>query len=238
MKISRRQAIGLSGTALTGLSLGLSPEKLLAQAVAQAAPPQPPWPDKLIEQAITPGPLLPLMPDGSAREFKPSEAGAITEPIKWRTPKPPEIDPDYRNMKVKIDTKTVGKWKGTLRFADLANLPHVTHTFQLQCGGPNPRGIVKWRGVRFADLADMLELHPTAQFARFIAADRMFMDEQVATLRHPQVLLAWMMNDQPIPLAHGAPLRLVMPFRYGVASVKAVTEIVFNTIPTFGSVPS
>ena len=237
MKISRRQAIGLSGTALTGLSLGFSPKDLLAQAAAQAPPQQPAWPDRLIEQAVTPGPALALNPDGSAHEYKPSEAGAITEPIKWRTPKPPDIDYDYRNLKVKIDTKTIGKWKGTLRFADLADLPHVTHTFLLQCGAPNPRGIVKWRGVRFGDLADMLELHPSAQFARFIAADRMYMDEQVATLRHPQVLLAWMMNDQPLPPEHGAPLRLVMPFRYGVASVKAVTEIVFNTIPTFGSVP-
>src|ERR1043166_272867 len=103
MEISRRRAIGLSGTALTGLSLGFSPEHLLAQAAAQAAPPQAPWPDRLIEQAITPPPPLALMPDGSAHEYKPSEAGAITDPVKWRTPKPPDIDYDYRNLKVKID---------------------------------------------------------------------------------------------------------------------------------------
>lgn len=236
MEISRRKAIGVSGAALTGLSLGYSPADVFARTPPQASQPQAAWPDRLIEQAITPPPPLPLTDDGSVQEYKPSEAGVITDPVKWRTPKQPDIDYDYRNLKIKIDTKTLGKWKGTLRFADLGNLPHVTHTFLLQCAAPNPRGIVKWRGVRFRDFADMLELHPSAQFVRFIAADGMYMDENVATLRHPQVLLAWMMNDQPIPPAHGAPLRLVMPFRYGVASIKSITEMVFNTIPTFGVV--
>jgi len=34
----------------------------------------------------------------------------------------------------------------------------VSHTFLLQCGAPNPRGVVKWTGVRFGDFADMLGL--------------------------------------------------------------------------------
>ena len=49
------------------------------------------------------------------------------------------------------------------------------------------------------------------------------------TLRHPQVMLAWLMNDAPIPPRHGAPLRLIVPFRYGNRSIKAITEIVFAT---------
>jgi DMSO/TMAO reductase YedYZ molybdopterin-dependent catalytic subunit len=54
-------------------------------------------------------------------------------------------------------------------------------------------------------------------------------DEALTTLRHPQVMLVWMMNDQPLPPRHGAPLRLVIPFRYGNRSIKAITEIVFAT---------
>jgi DMSO/TMAO reductase YedYZ molybdopterin-dependent catalytic subunit len=48
-------------------------------------------------------------------------------------------------------------------------------------------------------------------------------------LRHPQVMLVWMMNDQPLPPDHGAPLRLIIPFRYGQRSIKAITEIMFGT---------
>ena len=51
----------------------------------------------------------------------------------------------------------------------------------------------------------------------------------MATLRHPQVMLVWLMNDAPIPSKHGAPLRLIVPFRYGQRSIKAITEIVFGT---------
>ena len=48
-------------------------------------------------------------------------------------------------------------------------------------------------------------------------------------VRHPQVMLAWLMNDQPIPARLGAPLRLIVPFRYGQRSIKAITEITFGT---------
>jgi DMSO/TMAO reductase YedYZ molybdopterin-dependent catalytic subunit len=40
-------------------------------------------------------------------------------------------------------------------------------------------------------------------------------------------MLAWRMNDEPISPAHGAPLRLIVPFRYGNRSLKAITQIVF-----------
>ena len=51
----------------------------------------------------------------------------------------------------------------------------------------------------------------------------------MTTLRRPQVMLAWLMNDEPIAPRHGAPLRLVVPFRYGNRSVKAITEMTFST---------
>jgi DMSO/TMAO reductase YedYZ molybdopterin-dependent catalytic subunit len=66
-------------------------------------------------------------------------------------------------------------------------------------------------------------------YCRLIASDRHYVDEPLATLRHPQVMLAWMMNDEPIPPRHGAPLRLIVPFRYGQRSIKAITEILFGT---------
>ena len=64
---------------------------------------------------------------------------------------------------------------------------------------------------------------------RFVASDRFYADEPLSTLRHPQVMLAWLMNDEPIPPRYGAPLRLVIPFRYGNRSVKAITETTFST---------
>jgi DMSO/TMAO reductase YedYZ molybdopterin-dependent catalytic subunit len=230
MTISRRDAIRLSGSTLAGLSVGaLTPEQLQAQA----AQPQAPWPDRLVERPLREGfpAPLPLNPDGSAPEHPASAAGPITDPLMWRTQnrQAPEIEFDYRKMAIKVDTRGLAKMGGTLHFEDLEKLPRVSGTYLLQCGAPNPRGIVKWTGVRFSDFADMLGLVPGTHYCRLVASDRFYADEAIATLRHPQVMLVWLMNDQPIPSRHGAPLRLIVPFRYGNRSVKAITEMVFAT---------
>lgn len=230
MTISRRKALSLSGATLAGLSLGvLRPAN---QHVAYAAE-QDDWPGELVERPLRngfPAPL-PLNPDGSAPEHPESAAGPISDPLMWRSPdrQTPDIQFDYRQMQIKVDTRGLATRTGTLRFSDLEQLPIRSHTFLLQCGAPNPRGIVKWTGVRFSDFADMLGLIPEAHYCRFIASDRFYIDESVQTLRHPQVMLVWLMNDEPIPPQHGAPLRLIIPFRYGNRSIKAITEMTFVT---------
>ena len=232
MTLSRRDAILLSGSTLASLSVAaLSGEGVRAQAPQQS--PAPPWPDQLVERPLREGfpAPLPLNPDGSAPEHAATEAGPITEPLMWRTPnrQAPEIDYDVQKLKVKVDTRGLGKLAGTLRFSDLERLPRVSHTFLLQCGAANPRGVVKWTGVRFSDFADTLGLVKGVHYCRLVASDRAYVDESLETLRHPQVMLAWLMNDAPIPPKHGAPLRLIVPFRYGQRSIKAITEILFAT---------
>lgn len=230
MAISRREAIWISGSTLAGVSLGgLTPSEVQAQAPAA----QEAWPDRLVERPLRAGfpAPLPLQPDGSAPEHPASAAGPISDPLMWRTPnrQAPEIEFDFQKMAIKVDPRGLAKMGGTLRFADLERLPRVTHTFLMQCGAPNPRGIVKWTGVRFADFADMLGVGSGVHYCRFVASDRHYVDESVETLRRPQVMLAWLMNDAPIPSRHGAPLRLIIPFRYGNRSIKAITEILFGT---------
>jgi DMSO/TMAO reductase YedYZ molybdopterin-dependent catalytic subunit len=230
MNISRRKAIQISGSTLAGLSLGvLTRETSLAQAAQQTEP----WPDQLVERPMRQGfpAPLPLNADGSAPEHPESAAGPITDPLMWRTPdrQTPQIEFDYQKMKIKVDTRGLGKLGGTLRFTDLEKLPRLSRTFLMQCGAANPRGIVKWTGVRFSDLADTLGLVAGVHYCRFVASDGFYADEAMDTLRRPQVMLAWLMNDAPIPPKHGAPLRLIVPFRYGNRSVKAITEMMFAT---------
>ena len=159
MKISRREAINYSCLTVAGLSLaGLKPKELLAQAPAQGqaqAQAQQPWQDTLVERPIRNIAPLPLNPDGSAPEHSPEEAGTISDPSLWRFNKnqPPQIEYDYRKMRIKVDSRGHARRAGTLAFADLDPLPRRSATYLLQCGAPNPRGIVKWTGVRFADFA-------------------------------------------------------------------------------------
>ena len=233
-QLTRRDAITMTGSAVAGLSIaGLTARGLVGEAAAQTAPQE--WPATLVERPRREGfpANLPLNPDGSAVEHAASEAGPIQEGANpfWRTPdrSVPVIEYDYRKMAIKVDTRGLARLGGTLHFSDLEKLPQVSHTFLLQCGAPRPTGVVKWTGVRFSDFADMLGIVPGTHYVRFVASDRFYTDEELETLRHPQVMLAWLMNDAPIAPTHGAPLRLIIPFRYGNRSIKAIQEMVFST---------
>ena len=225
MKISRRETMQLSATALAGLSL---PLLRTSEAAAQPAPP----PAGLVETPLRNIAALPLNPDGSAPEHTPQEAGTITG-VLWRTKnQTPDIEFDYRKMKIKLDARGTARLSGTLTFPELEKLPRHSYVTLLQCGAATPRGIVKWTGVRFSDFAKAVGIQSFASYGRLIGSDGYFIDEDMSTLMHRQVVLAWLMNDQPIPPQHGAPLRLIIPFRYGARSLKAITDIQF-TATTF-----
>ena len=197
MKRSRRQAMRVSGSTLASLSLGLDAQEALAQA-PQAPPP---FPEKLVEPPLRNIAPIPLLPDGSAPEHPPSAAGTISEPYLWRYTKgqPPEIDFDYRRMKIKVDTRGLATRSGTVTFADLEALPRHSAVTLLQCGAPNPRGIVKWTGVRFSDVAKMLGVQPVAHYVRLVSSDRYYLDEDINTLMHPRSYSRGCSTRQPIP---------------------------------------
>lgn len=45
---------------------------------------------------------------------------------------------------------------------------------------------------------------------------------------HPQTLLAYELNGQPISASHGAPVRLIIPVKYGVKNLKRIGRIFFS----------
>jgi DMSO/TMAO reductase YedYZ molybdopterin-dependent catalytic subunit len=212
----------ISATALAGLSLAaFKPSEAAAQTPQAQA-------DHLVDTKLRNISSLPLKPDGSAPEYTPQEAGEITG-VLWRTKnQTPDIEFDYRKMRIKLDARGTAKLSGTLTFGDLEKLPRHSYVTLLQCGAPKPRGIVKWTGVRFSDFAAAVGMQSFASYGRLLGSDGYFVDEDMKTLTHPQVVLVWLLNDQPIPPQHGAPLRLIVPFRYGARSIKAITDIQFT----------
>ena len=49
-----------------------------------------------------------------------------------------------------------------------------------------------------------------------------------ASAMHPQTLLAYEMNGQPLKNEHGAPLRLIIPVKYGIKNRKRIGKITFS----------
>jgi DMSO/TMAO reductase YedYZ molybdopterin-dependent catalytic subunit len=167
MNYSRRETLELSATALAALSLGTAAGT--APAAAQGAQKQAPaQPDALVQTPLRNIADLPLRPDGSAVEYTPAQVGQIEGRPFWKTNGMPDIEFDYRKMKIKIDARGTANLAGTLAFSDLEKLPRMSAIYLLQCGAPVPRGIVKWTGVRFSDFARMVGAQPFESFQGLI----------------------------------------------------------------------
>ena len=219
MQFTRREMVQSSAAgiaAISAVALRVDP------AAAQPAPAA--QPDSLVQTPLRKIIPLPLNPDGSAPEHSETDIGEL-DGVLWKGRGTPDIEFDFQKMKVKVDARGTANLSGTLHAADLEKLPRHSQITLLQCGAPKPTGIVKWTGVRFSDVAKMLGAQNFAAYGRFVASDGYVTDEDMQTLMHPQAMLAWMMNDKPLPPEHGAPMRVVIPFRYGARSLKAITEI-------------
>ena len=52
----------------------------------------------------------------------------------------------------------------------------------------------------------------------------------MASALHPQTLLCYEMDGQPLTPEHGAPLRLVIPVKYGIKNLKQIGTIRFTDV--------
>jgi len=90
--------------------------------------------------------------------------------------------------------------------------------------------IVKWAGVRLADLAAEIG-SPTTRYVGMETPDRgYYVGLDMESAMHPQTLLAYELNDQPLTWQHGSPLRLAIPVKYGVKNIKRVSLIRFTDV--------
>jgi DMSO/TMAO reductase YedYZ molybdopterin-dependent catalytic subunit len=85
--------------------------------------------------------------------------------------------------------------------------------------------IVQWGGVRMRDLLALAQPHPSAKYVYFQSADGYYESWDLASVIHPQTLLAYQMNGAPIPDDNGAPLRLAAPIKLGYKQSKWVTDV-------------
>jgi DMSO/TMAO reductase YedYZ molybdopterin-dependent catalytic subunit len=98
--------------------------------------------------------------------------------------------------------------------------------------------IAWWSGLRFEDL---LQAYPPVSQAKWALLessvnldangnpDPYFVSIDLLTAQHPQTLLATHLNGTPLPVEHGAPLRLVAPMKLGLKNIKAITRISYTT---------
>lgn len=119
---------------------------------------------------------------------------------------------------------------GRLPLAAIQSLPKVDFVTELKCvEGWSKR--VQWGGARLADFARQYAPASVGQdgYVALATPDgAYYVGLDMASAMHPQTLLCYEMNGQPLAAEHGAPLRLVIPIKYGIKNLKRIGRISFT----------
>jgi len=115
-----------------------------------------------------------------------------------------------------------------LALSDIHSLPRVESVTELKCieGWSE---IVHWTGARFRDFKAKFAPNAQSAYVSMMTPDEeYFVGLDIPSALHPQTLLCYAMNGEPLTAAHGAPLRLVIPVKYGIKSIKRIGTISFT----------
>jgi DMSO/TMAO reductase YedYZ molybdopterin-dependent catalytic subunit len=146
----------------------------------------------------------------------------------------------------------------TLGLKELRRFEEVTLTAVLQCSGngrahqrPKAPGVqwergavgnAQWTGVRLRDVLQRAGVKPQGLHVQMQGADRPALPTvplftrsiPIAKALHPDTLLAYEMNGRPLPLLHGAPLRVITPGWMAESCMKWLTELTLRADETPG----
>jgi DMSO/TMAO reductase YedYZ molybdopterin-dependent catalytic subunit len=99
--------------------------------------------------------------------------------------------------------------------------------------GHGAMGNAKWKGARLKDILDKAGLKAGARQVVCDGLDKPVLPEtpdfikalDVDLARNPDVLVAWEMNGEPLPVLNGFPLRLVVPGYFGTYWIKHLNSL-------------
>ncbi len=95
--------------------------------------------------------------------------------------------------------------------------------------------VTHWAGVKFSEFVKRYGLIEQSgmQYAGLITPDKgYYVGIDMSSILHPQTILCYEMNGKPLPINQGAPLRLIIPVKYGIKHLKRIGTIFFsNTRP-------
>ena len=156
----------------------------------------------------------------------------------------PSVDANTWRLRIDGDVERTLE----LSLADLKAAPATSMVVTLECAG-NGRaffdppvagvqwekgavGTAQWSGVRLRDVLRMAGIAPSSRYVWLDGADvgvgrapDFIRSLPVDKAIHPDTLLAYAMNGEPLPMPHGFPLRAIVPGWEGAYSVKWLTHL-------------
>ena len=137
------------------------------------------------------------------------------------------MDPSKWNLSV--STESAGP-SLTLLLRDIQALPKVEMITRFCCieGWST---ISHWTGARFSDFTKRY-YPPGRELTKYVSMttpdEDYYVGLDMKSALHPQTLLAYEYNGQPLTPDHGAPLRLVIPVKYGIKNIKRIGAIQYT----------
>jgi len=148
----------------------------------------------------------------------------------------PPDDPDYLKLlwndfaEWRLEVKGLVKRPQSYTLADLHALPKQTQITKHNCI-QGWSAIAEWGGAPMSELLARCEPMPNARYVVFHSYSRdnagkeFYETLSLPLMRDPQTILAYEMNDEPLPMEHGAPLRLRVETQLGFKMVKWLRAI-------------
>jgi DMSO/TMAO reductase YedYZ molybdopterin-dependent catalytic subunit len=112
-------------------------------------------------------------------------------------------------------------------------LPKVEQTIEFKCV-EGWSTVTNWGGIRLSDFT--VKYAPGSEKAAYVGLvtpdQEYYVGLDMPSALHPQTLLAYEKDGKPLTSEHGAPLRLIIPVKYGIKNLKRIGSITYsNTRP-------
>ena len=169
------------------------------------------------EGLFSEGHLAPSFPPSAIKPLRPNGDYGLDDDVdteKWRLQLEPFSKPHAKQF---------------LSLAQIRQLPKTEHITQFKCieGWST---VVHWGGVRLSDFTR--HFAPGSEKAQYVGLvtpdEEYYVGIDMPSALHPQTLLCYEMNGAPLTDEHGAPLRLVIPVKYGIKNLKRIGSITYT----------
>ena len=114
-----------------------------------------------------------------------------------------------------------------LSFEELTALSQKEIECDIHCVTSWTKLGMRWKGVPFRAIADEAKPRPGVRFAVMECEQGFTTSLPLATLLEDDVLIAHTVDDQPLPIEHGGPVRMLVPKRYFYKSAKWLRGLKF-----------
>ncbi len=138
------------------------------------------------------------------------------------------VDPDRYSVEVITEDKSL-----SLPLAAIKLLPKSATSTEFRCIEGWSEDIT-YAGVKFSEFMRVYDLGKKADgtYFSYVGLETPDGDYYVSidmeSMLHEQTLLTYEMNEAPLSLENGSPIRLIIPVKYGIKSLKRIGKIFFS----------